>query len=895
MMATQARVIRDGHSVVILAEEVVVGDIVVLQAGDKICADCRVIACDGLRVDNSNMTGESEPVQCGTAATSPVPTHTKNLVWSGSLAVDGQGLGLVVATGDDTLIGRVATLAGVTKHSKSHLQMEISHFVRVIFVLAVAMGGLILVLGLSKRYPVLGVIVAAVGVLLGNVPQGLPPAVTSVLGITAAALSKKSVFVKKLDIVETLGSCTVIASDKTGTLTQNKMTAAEVWPSRSPTQQQQQLVQDTGSWASLARLRRVLVLCNRVEVGPEVRDLAGVDLNGDASEVGLFRKAFELGDVYRSLKAEHPKVTEVPFNSVNKFQLSVHSCPSSPAAAAAEGSPFLLALKGAPEIVLGMCAGGYVAEDGSSGPASEAHSSFVKAAIVSFAEKGQRVLGFAEALISEAEAAEVAELRAVPASVRARLAFVGLVTLLDPPKEGVREAVRLCRLAGIRVIMVTGDFIVTAKAIARDIGILEEDGGGRAQPLREPEPCYTGGEVDALGSDKSAWDAVLAHRNIVFARMLPEHKLRIVEELQKRGEIVAVTGDGVNDSPALKRADVGIAMGIAGSEVAKEASKIILADDSFASIVVAIQYGRLIFDNLRKTVAFVLTHLIPEAVPFLLTYAFGLPLGLSSILLLTIDLGTEMLPSVSLAYELPEGDIMRLPPKRQDDRLVSFPVLSHAYLEVGVIESLLCVAGYFLLFEHYGIPSGVVSRRGRELFARGSPDLVSEHGRVLSAADQVNILLEVQTGWFATLACMQLAHVFAARSIRDAAWHSPVNRRLCAGVACSLALVILIIYTPGLNRVLYARPFPPVFWLWIMLFMVTVFAYVEGKKYLLRTINAARPLQEADALTGKQAPMPIAMATPTQIIKATVENRRNAEPPKPELDTAKRDLLGSFV
>lgn len=341
--------------------------------------------------------------------------------------------------------------------------------------------------------------------------------------------------------------------------------------------------------------------------------------------------------------------------------------------------------------------------------------------------------------------------------------------------------------------------------------------------------AYAGAEIESFSQED--WDKILSKQRLVFARMQPEHKLLIVEQLQRRGEVVAVTGDGVNDSPALKRADVGIAMGIAGTEVAKEAAKIICMDDNFATIVEGIRQGRVIFDNLRKTIMLVVTHLIPEAWPFVFTFVFDMPLGLSSLLLLTIDLAVEMAPSVCIAYEGPEADVMSLPPRNlKKDRLVTFPTLSHAYLEMGMIETLVCLAMYFhLLNVTYKIPIKTIGN-STEYFVDGAPDLVRTDGLVWTDSQQVHILREVQTLWFVTIGSCQIGHALAIRGARQAAWKLERNTRLYIACIVSTLIMVIVTYTPGVKTFLLSRPFPPGYWIGAAIAALFMFIVVEAKK-----------------------------------------------------------------
>lgn len=791
------------------------------------------------------MTGESEPVHCVTGCTSDIPQQSCNRAWAGSLVVDGAGIGIVVDIGDDTMIGKIARLTSGTTEKRTILESEILRFVKMSgglsFLLAVFMVGL----GLGRKFGTITVVIAAISIVIANVPQGLPSAVMTVLTLTAKALQKRNVFVKKLHVVETLGCCTVIASDKTGTLTQNKMTAIHSWASRAA--EEASLPEEVVKTSpSAALLDRVLVLCNRITVDAHVTSVDKMTFSADASEIGLFKLAFEC-PLFHSIRARYPKVAEVPFNSKHKWQLSIHRLPAN------EGQPewakYLMVIKGAPEYLLGFSRAHY-ASDGSVRPTSAAHTAMVKSQLIAYASLGERVLGFSDAFITEDEKQAIEQSHELPDSTLPNIRFAGLATLLDPPKEGVAEAVLQCHSAGIKVIMITGDFPVTAAAIAKQVNILDD------RVPSEDQGVFTGQDIAAF--TPSQWDTVLSKPRLVFARMQPDQKLTVVEQLQRRKEVVAVTGDGVNDSPALKRADVGIAMGIAGTEVAKEAAKIICADDNFASIVEGIRYGRIIFDNLRKTIMLVVTHLVPETWPFLFQFIFSMPLGLSPLLLLTIDLGTEMLPSICLAYEGPEADVMLMPPRDlSKNRLVNFFSISHTYLEFGMIESLFCTAMYLhLLMVHYAIPAAVMGN-SLNYFYLGADNLVLGNGISLTDTEQVHILHEVQTLWYITIVSCQIGHVLAIRGVRVPSWRLEHNPRLYIACILSFLIGLFFMFTPGVTHVFLSRAFPPRYWIGVFLAGFLIWLIAEFKKMIIRSHISKKQTSKQ----GRQMPSLVAAKT----------------------------------
>ena len=577
-----------------------------------------------------------------------------------------------------------------------------------------------------------------IGIIVANVPEGLLATVTVSLALTAKRMHTKNVLVKNLEAVETLGSTTIIASDKTGTLTQNRMTVMHVWVdnetylcpagknipdlavlSQTPADEPYYDASSPG----FKRLLQVATLCNNAEFLTKNDDGSYMDLKaemnnpnfnilkqaatGDASEQGLLKLVQPLNDALET-RAACPKIFEIKFNSTNKWQLSIHS--------QGAGRPPLLVLKGAPERVLGMCKS-YFAK----GEVKEINASYNKTyteAYEGLGGRGERVLGFAYKELTGMKDDFKFSNKPAPNFSMNDLTFVGLISLIDPPREGVPEAVIKCNRARVKVYMVTGDHPITAAAIAKQVNIISQeniDSGDaivvKGDTIRE----WT--EIADPVEQQKKWDAALDHKQIVWARVSPAHKLLIVENCQRRGEIVAVTGDGVNDAPALKKGDIGVAMGIAGKDVSKEAADMILMDDNFTSIVNGVEEGRLIFDNLKKSIAYTLSSNIPEIAPFLIYITAKLPLPLSTVLILCIDLGTDMVPAISLAYETKEADIMDRPPRNaQTDRLVNFRLISFAYLQIGMIQALAGFFVYIIVLNDYGYAPNILMGNGLEWF-----------------------------------------------------------------------------------------------------------------------------------------------------------------------------------
>jgi len=712
MVPQEATVKRDGKIITINATECVVGDVVLVKFGDRVPADLRIVEAKGFKVDNSSLTGESEPQARGPECTHQNPLETKNLAFFSTNAVEGTATGIVVQIGDNTVMGRIANLTSSLGSGKTPIAIELEHFIHIITGVAVFLGVTFLIISLAMEYHWLEAIIFLIGIIVANVPEGLLATVTVCLTLTAKKMAAKNCLVKHLEAVETLGSTSVICSDKTGTLTQNRMTVAHMWFDNTiieadTTEDQSGIAHDKASTTWLA-LSRIGGLCNRAEFKGNQEDVAILkrECNGDASETAIL-KFCELmtGDV-AGMRNRNKKIMEIPFNSTNKYQVSIHETED-------KSDPrYLLVMKGAPERILDRCS--TILLNGEEKPLDKEQHDAYNQAYDELGGLGERVLGFCHYYLP-ADQFPVgfnfdpeAEPNSEPNFPLTDLCFVGLMSMIDPPRAAVPDAVSKCRSAGIKVIMVTGDHPITAKAIAKGVGIISENNEtveDIAARLNIPVEEVPEGDAHAAvihGStlkDMTARDVehiLRLHSEIVFARTSPQQKLIIVEGCQNLGSIVAVTGDGVNDSPALKKADIGVAMGIAGSDVSKQAADMILLDDNFASIVTGVEEGRLIFDNLKKSIAYTLTSNIPEISPFLMFILLSIPLPLGTVTILCIDLGTDLVPAISLAYERAESDIMKRQPRCPiKDKLVNERLISLAYGQIGMIQA---VSGFFTYF-----------------------------------------------------------------------------------------------------------------------------------------------------------------------------------------------------
>jgi calcium-translocating P-type ATPase len=770
LLPQQVKALRAGEIVQRLAADLVPGDIVLLEEGDCVPADCRLVESFGLRVNLATLTGESLPRSRTAdphAETSPLAA--RNVVLAGTSVVSGEARAVVYATGMRTEFGRIAHLTQTAGEAASPLQREIARLSRIVAVLASGIGGGFFLVGQALGLPFWENLLFAIGIIVANVPEGLLPTVTLSLAMATQRMAKRNALVRHLPAVEALGSTTVILCDKTGTLTQNRMAVRRLWLADgffTP--------QDIAARPQLAADHRALfanaALCHNLK---HVDRQGRAEWLGDPTEVAL--AAMGRGAA-GSLDGFH-RVDELPFDTDRK-RMSVR-CDTP------EGR--VLFCKGALETVLAAC--DRVQSGGGSVPLDSAAKDRLYAAQDEMAAAGLRVLAFAHALAPGA----------LPAEERG-LTFAGLVGLEDPPRPEVAGAVARCGSAGIRVVMVTGDHPHTALAIAREIGLVKG-----MHPV-----VVSGDELRHLSP--AQLQLTLDAPEILFARVAAEQKMHIVEALQKKGDIVAVTGDGVNDAPALRTADIGIAMGVAGTDVAREAADIVLLDDNFASIVTAIEEGRAVFANLRKFLTYILSSNVPELVPYLAFVLFRIPLPLTIVQILAVDLGTDMLPALALGAEKPDPDVMRRPPRARSERLLSWPLIARAYLFLGALEAAAAMAVFFLVLDAGGWQYG-------ESLARNAP-----------------LYLEATTACLATIVVAQVVNVFLCRHPQRSAFSfAPFgNPLILFGVAAELLLLLFIVYTPAGNWLFGTAPVGVAVWLAALALALALGGAEEARKAWVR-------------------------------------------------------------
>lgn len=682
MISPSASVIRDGQRVNVPARDLVPGDILLIEPGDRVTADARLISARGLRIDEAALTGESVPVDKRPQADLPdcVLAERASMAYSGTLVTQGQGTAVVVATGAKTEIGRITTMLSTIGETTTPLIRQINAFAQQLSLAILALSGLTLVFAIAVRnYQLDDAFLAVVGMAVAAIPEGLPAVMTITLAIGVERMSRRNAIVRQLPAVETLGSVSVICTDKTGTLTRNEMTARHIVtaagtydvegsgyaPTGAINGTLGEMICDGGHDHAFDVLMRIAAICNDATLlAPHAKDDAAPDWSvaGDPMEGALLALSSKARCDVERLRAQMPRIDVIPFDAAHRFMATLHTEPTDKS-----GSGAVLYLKGAPEDVLALCSG-QIGDDGSKPFDPEPWHG----AIEKLAEHGERTLAFA--------------MKPLPAGtrdigfddVRDGLLLVGLVGLIDPPREEARQAIAEARAAGISTKMITGDHALTARAIARDLGL---DAAG---------PVTTGRDIDTLSPEELS---ALAQRTSVFARTAPEHKLRLIEALRADGQIIAMTGDGVNDAPALKAADVGIAMGRKGTEAAKEASQMVLADDNFASIVAAVKEGRTVYDNLTKVIAWTLPTSFGETMVVMLAVLGGFMLPVTPVQILWINMVTAVALGLVLAFEPPEADVMQRPPRPPGQSLLS-PLLVWQV----VFVSLLFVAGAFAMF-----------------------------------------------------------------------------------------------------------------------------------------------------------------------------------------------------
>ena len=872
------RVYRGGELVQLPARELVRGDVVQLEEGDRIPADARLVTAESLYLDISVLTGESLPVARNAypvrqRVALPVrggqplerpgeqpqvekanPAEISNLVLAGATVASGRGLAVVYATGTHTEFGQVARITTEVVREPSTLEVQVNHIVRVITAIALSMGVLIftltsLLVGMEIRES----FIFAIGIIVALVPEGLLPTVTLALAMSVQRMVRRNALVRRLSAVETLSAVNVICTDKTGTLTKNEMTVRHLWlpplpedasleqsisgdslkddnegilpgqiritgagydptvgqvhlPPHSPLTWKVNLLLTGAALCSNARLTHLTAPSRWQEIG-------------DPTEAALIVAAAKAGLNVEVLQQHYPRQREIPFDSRRRMMTVVlagrddlwpsdlhNSLPDAWTAKA----DLVAFTKGAPLEVVRHCQG--VLRDGTVAPLTHADWEQVVAANDHFARQGFRVLGLA----IRPGSADLKDMKAQ--DLEQGLTFVGLVAMFDPPRPEVPQAIAQCHQAGIRVTMVTGDYGLTAEAIAQQIGLVEPD-----LATHEPVRVITG---DTLGhlSDAQLQQMVKYRSRLVFARMAPEHKLRLVEAYKATGSVVAVTGDGVNDAPALRSAHIGIAMGLNGTDVAREAADIVLTDDNFATIVGAIEEGRTVYQNIRKFITYILSSNVPELLPFLAMVALKIPPALVIMQILAIDLGTDMVPALALGAEVAEPGTMTQPPRHKHQPLMDRNLLLRAYGWLGLIEGILGMAAFFWVWSRHGYSLSQIQAVAPGLQAHIAP------------APVVAIYLQSLTLTLAAIVAGQTGNVFACRSEKIPIWRLGwfSNPLIWLGIATEWILIGAIIKLPPLQAIFSTAPLNLGQWAMLLLCPPMVLGLEELRKALMR-------------------------------------------------------------
>ncbi|MGE5551045.1 MAG: cation-translocating P-type ATPase [Bacteroidota bacterium] len=754
----EATVVRDGQQMRVPSPELVPGDLVVIQAGDVVPADLRLLESVNLKTDESALTGESVPVEKNaTALAAPEAAigDQPGLAFLGTTVVYGRGRGLVIRTGMETEIGKIAALVAAVEEQETPLQRKLTQFGQWLGIACLCICAVVFLLGVLRGGALLEMFMTAVSLAVAAIPEGLPAMVTIVLALGVQRMITKNAIIRRLPAVETLGCATFVCSDKTGTLTENKMTVTEVhlargdrvtvsgrgYETKGGFADSDGRVLQTDSDPDLLFLLQACLACNDAGLTEDKTGVAGVI--GDPTEAALVVLAAKGGLKQERLQAELPRLQEIPFDSSRKRMTTVHR----------QGDRRLAITKGAPDILLGLCRDYHV--QGEDRPLSEAKRAEYDREIGRLGACGLRVLGVAYRYLEPGQDAE--------SLWEQDLSFLGLVAMQDPVREEAKAAVATCLEAGIKPVMVTGDFPVTARAIASELGM-------------HGETVLTGAEIESMSQDDLG--RVLKSTS-VFARVSPEHKLRIVDALRAQGEVVAMTGDGVNDAPALRSADIGVAMGVSGTEVAKGASDMVLADDNFATIVAAIEEGRIIFENIRKAVIYLLSCNIGELMLFFLAIIAGLPGPLIPVQILLINLVTDGLPALALGVEPKEKAIMRIPPRDPREGILSRAII----IRLAFVGTLIAVATLI-------------------------PFVLLHPGR--SAED----LAMARTSAFATLALAELWRSLSNRSERLAWWRMPVlgNPKLILAILSSVAVVFAVLFVPLFAQIFKTTRIGPNAW-----------------------------------------------------------------------------------
>jgi magnesium-transporting ATPase (P-type) len=799
ILPAYSRVLRDGEQKKILATDIVPGDVVFLEEGESISADSRLLNSAELRVNQSTLTGESRPVNRSADPVSGeglTESETPNLVFAGTFVASGSGKAIVYATGMKTAFGRIARLTQEVEDDLSPLQKEMQSVTKIVTLIAVSVGvTFFIVAKLLTDISWIDGMIFALGMVVAFVPEGLEPTVTLALAMATQRMAKRNALMKKLSAVETLGCTTVICTDKTGTLTQNEMTVQKLWvpslnfgtlegreisfggvgyePVGAVTENNQPL--DIRSDQSVSQVLLTQAKCNTSRLNPPTIDEEGKptrwSIIGDPTEAALIVAAQKAG--FSKAEIDGQVMAEQPFDSRRKRMSIVHLTRT------VDGFERTVYTKGGIRETLDICSN--ILIDDQVQPLTQEQIIQIMAVNDSYASKGLRVLAASQRTLNTEEQDYSID------ALENGQTFLGMVAMMDPPRPDVSKAVETCHRAGIRIIMITGDYGLTAESIARKIGIVSSD------KVR----VVTGVELEGM-SEEDLKQVVVDE--VIFARVAPEHKLRVVSALQSLGQVVAVTGDGVNDAPALKKANIGVAMGISGSDVAKEAADMILTDDNFGSIVNAVEEGRAVYENIKRFTSYIFTSNTPEAIPFMLFALTGgrIPVALPVMHVLAVDLGTDMVPALGLGAEPPEEGVMDLPPRKLSDHLITKELLTRAYLVLGPVQSAVTMLAFYFYYWTNGHP-----------------------GQWLNLPDTGDLYLAATAMALGAVVMTQIGNVFTQRAGHRSILKVPLfsNKLVWIGILTELLLVFGITYLPFLQKFIGTSAFDLKYWLFLAIFI----------------------------------------------------------------------------
>ncbi len=783
MLSPHAKVMRNGEVHEIEARNLVPGDIILLGEGDSVPADARILEENELQIDESALTGESVPVSKQSEAINKKELNLdehQNIIFMGTSVTHGTGKALIIRTGMDTEFGKIANLTQTTQKDKSPLQKELFKIGIFVGKVTLVISGILLLAGwLWQEKPFAETFLFATSVAVAAVPEGLPATITIALAIGVQRLAKKRSIVKKLSSVETLGSTSVICSDKTGTLTKNQMTVVEAYFDGQTVSIEGQGYAPKGKWdfsvkpsPTLEKLCASAICCNNSKMN-RIHNKWGII--GDPTEGALLVAANKTHFTPQKVLKQFKRTNELPFDSTRKMMTTIDRDRKT--------KKITAHLKGAPDEVLKICT--HVYQNGRVVKLTAQKRKQIQAMNENMASRALRVLAFAERPLENKD---------IPPEKN--MVFIGLMGMIDPPRKEVYEAVQMAHKAGIKLYMVTGDFGITAHAIATELEIV----GKKARII-------SGAELEKTTAKKLS-QLLKKEPELVFARVSPEHKLKIVRALKKNGEIVAMTGDGVNDAPALKRADIGVAMGITGTDVSKEAADMILTDDSFGTIVTAIKEGRTIYENLKKFVFYIFSCNIGELVTVFTAILLSIPAPLTAILILAVDLGTDVLPAIALGVDPPEPGIMDKPPRPRKEHIMRRNFILHfAYL--GIAIGIVVVSAYFWMLHRYDWSWG------------------------MELSNESLTYLKASTAAFALLVLIQMVNAFNSRSLQHSIFKLGVfsNRWLLGAIAISIFTVIAFVELPFFQKFLHTTSLSLVEWLGLAALAFSILILEEIRKW----------------------------------------------------------------